>query len=142
MMKKFSTHAFLYVLLAFLWSFTACKNDKKTVQHLPKSNSEHSGSSSSNPKSGKQIPAYVLTTLQYIRQHDAPPDGYVGGRDFQNREKKLPAKTPDGTKIRYREWDVHPKERGVNRGAERLVTGNDQSVWYTNDHYKRFVRVE
>ncbi|WP_445322230.1 ribonuclease domain-containing protein [Paenibacillus sp. FSL M7-1046] len=29
-----------------------------------------------------------------------------------------------------------------NRGAERLVTGDDGTVYYTNDHYKAFVKIK
>ena len=84
------------------------------------------------------IPGYVLNTLEYIKIHQTAPDGYVGGRYFQNREKQLPLKTKHGTWIRYQEWDVHPQKPGTNRGPERLVTGSDGSAWYTNNHYRSF----
>jgi ribonuclease T1 len=86
-------------------------------------------------------PAYVLETLAHICTHGEAPAGYVGGRTFQNREKRLPLNDEKGHPIRYREWDVHPKEPGKNRGAERLVTGSDQSAWYTRDHYKSFRKI-
>jgi ribonuclease T1 len=63
----------------------------------------------------------------------APPAGYVGGRPFENREGRLPAG-------RYREYDVHPRTRGQDRGPERLVV--DQTTgraYYTGDHYRTFV---
>jgi guanyl-specific ribonuclease Sa len=53
----------------------------------------------------------------------------------------LPQTTPGGDPITYQEWDVNPYQKGVNRGAERLVTGSDGSAWYTNDHYSTFVQV-
>ncbi len=90
----------------------------------------------------KDVPAYVFEVLSYVKQHDTAPEGYVGGRNFQNREKNLPQKSKDGRKIRYREWDVFPKKQGRNRGAERLVTGSDNSAWYTKDHYAHFTRIE
>lgn len=43
-----------------------------------------------------------------------PLPGYVGGRDFQNRERRLP-------RGRYREYDVNPKIQGRSRDAERIV---------------------
>lgn len=95
-----------------------------------------------NTQNNNQAPAYVLKVLQYIRSNGQAPDGYVGGREFQNREKKLPAKTADGKRIRYSEWDVHPKTTGKNRGPERLVTGSDHSAYYTKDHYKHFLAIE
>jgi ribonuclease T1 len=64
-----------------------------------------------------------------------PPAGYVGGRAFHNRERQLPP-------ARYREYDVHPRVPGQNRGPERLVV--DQTTgraYYTGDHYRTFVRL-
>jgi ribonuclease T1 len=62
-----------------------------------------------------------------------PLPGYVGGRDFQNRERRLP-------RGRYREYDVNPKIRGRSRDAERIVierrTGK---AYYTGDHYRTFL---
>ncbi len=64
-----------------------------------------------------------------------PPAGYVGGRVFHNRERRLPAG-------RYREYDVQPRVPGQARGPERLVI--DQTTgraYYTRDHYRTFVPV-
>jgi ribonuclease T1 len=64
-----------------------------------------------------------------------PPAGYVGGRAFHNRERQLPTG-------RYREYDVHPRVPGQDRGPERLVV--DQTTgraYYTGDHYRTFVRL-
>ncbi len=94
------------------------------------------------PQAGAQAPEYVLETLQFIRRNGQAPDGYVGGREFQNKEKHLPAKGADNKKIRYSEWDVHPKVKGQNRGPERLVTGSDHSAYYSKDHYKTFLKID
>lgn len=88
------------------------------------------------------IPAKVFKILEYIKQHGEAPDGYVGGRIFQNRERRLEIKDAQGNKIKYQEWDVNPKKRGQNRGTERLVTGSDGRAWYTNDHYQTFTEVK
>lgn len=93
-------------------------------------------------QSASEVPDYVLEVLAHVRQNDAAPEGYVGGREFQNREKRLPQRDPSGQRIRYREWDVYPKVQGRNRGAERLVTGSDRSAWYTKDHYATFLKIE
>ena len=62
-----------------------------------------------------------------------PPAGYVGGRAFHNRERQLPAG-------RYREYDVHPRVPGQNRGPERLVVDQITGrAYYTGDHYRTFV---
>ncbi|MBL8036248.1 MAG: hypothetical protein JSS38_04325 [Nitrospira sp.] len=76
--------------------------------------------------------AYDLLT-QLEKRGGLPLPGYVGGRDFQNRERRLPPG-------RYREYDVNPKIRGRGRDAERIVierrTGK---AYYTGDHYRTFV---
>lgn len=87
------------------------------------------------------LPQKVYDVLQYVRQNHQAKPGYEGGRKFSNREKRLPQKDASGNAIRYQEWDVNPKIKGQNRGAERLVTGSDGSAWYTHDHYKSFIRI-
>jgi len=73
----------------------------------------------------------LLTLLQ--ERGGAPLPGYIGGRDFQNRERRLP-------RGRYREYDVNPKIQGRSRDAERIVierrTGK---AYYTGDHYRTFL---
>ncbi|MBC7774900.1 MAG: ribonuclease [Phycisphaerae bacterium] len=95
-----------------------------------------------NKSATSKAPAYVLDVLQFIRRNGHAPDGLVGGREFQNKEKHLPAKDSDNKRIRYSEWDVHPKVQGQNRGPERLVTGSDHSAYYTPDHYKNFLKID
>ena len=50
----------------------------------------------------------MLATIQ--ARGGEPLAGYVGGRAFQNRERRLPPG-------RYREYDVHPRVAGRDRGA-------------------------
>ena len=72
--------------------------------------------------------------LEAIRQHggNALP-GYVGGRVFQNRERRLP-------QGHYREYDVNPKVRGRSRDAERIVIEQDTGrAYYTGNHYRTFI---
>jgi guanyl-specific ribonuclease Sa len=84
-------------------------------------------------------------TLAYIHKHGEAPPGYVGGRRFGNYgrggEEKLPVRDPQGRRIEYREWDIHPRTPGRNRGPERIVTGNDGRAWYTGDHYRTFMEM-
>ena len=76
--------------------------------------------------------AYALLQALQERNGDALP-GYVGGKTFQNRERRL----PHG---RYREYDVNRRVRGRPRDAERLVIEQDTGkAYYTNDHYRTFV---
>ena len=37
--------------------------------------------------------------------------------------------------------DVHPYQKGKSRGPERIVIGNDGSIWFTEDHYQTFNRI-
>ena len=68
------------------------------------------------------------------------PKGYKGGRKYRNIPlDKGAQKLPQGTN--YREYDVNPYVPGKNRGKERIVIGDDGSVWYTNDHYFRFIQI-
>lgn len=132
---KLSRHWY-WIGLLLLLALHACVREQKPHFQLKKSAESSASAAKAN------IPPYALETLAYVRAHQRAPEGYVGGRAFQNREKRLPEKTPDGQTIRYREWDVHPKQTGKNRGAERLVTGSDQSAWFTRDHYASFIKIE
>lgn len=88
------------------------------------------------------LPPYAAEVLEYILEYDEAPSGYVGGRTFHNREGLLPKTNERGMKYQYREWDVKPKNRNENRGAERLVTSNEKDVYYTNDHYQSFKKIK
>ena len=78
------------------------------------------------------IPQKAIDVLQIVRSTGQPPEGYVGGRVFENREGRLPA---DGD---YREFDVDP--HNGNRNAERIIVEwNTKKAWYTGDHYQTFV---
>jgi hypothetical protein len=91
------------------------------------------GSTSGAPATGSTIPAKVTNTLATVQSTNAAPPGYVGGRQFLNDGRgggqALPRTAADGTPIAYREWDVNPRVPGVNRGAERLVTGSDGKAY-------------
>ena len=80
------------------------------------------------------IPPAARETLKAIEgRRGEPLPGYVGGRTFQNRERVLP-------RGHYREYDVHPKVPGKNRGAERIVIDQRSGkAYYTADHYRSFV---
>lgn len=85
------------------------------------------------PSSLTAPPPKAYHLLEQIQSRGGIPlPGYVGGRDFQNRERRLPRGS-------YREYDVNPKIRGRGRDAERIVieqrTGK---AYYTGDHYRTF----
>lgn len=87
------------------------------------------------------IPDKVQKVLDFVDKEGEAMDGYEGGRTFGNFEKRLPQTDAQGRRMKYREWDVNPLRPGVNRGAERLVTGSDGSAWYTSDHYETFKKI-
>ena len=63
---------------------------------------------------------------------DVAPGKSIGGDRFGNYEGLLP-------KGRYRECDVNYS--GGYRGSERLIYGEDGSIYYTADHYKSFTQL-
>ncbi|TKB77989.1 MAG: hypothetical protein E8D45_04960 [Nitrospira sp.] len=84
----------------------------------------------------QEVPDKVFEIFGEIqRLQGNPPPGFVGGRPFQNRERRL-------ARGRYREYDVNPTVPGQHRGPERLVieqrTGK---AYYTRDHYRTFVPI-
>ena len=91
------------------------------------------------------IPLTVLNTLNTIDRTGTAPQGYKGGRQFQNDGRAggqtLPKTDANGKSITYREWDVNSAQAGASRGTERIVTGSDGSASYTNDHYQTFTRI-
>ena len=76
--------------------------------------------------------------LARVDSAGSPLPGYKGGRSFGNYEGRLPSVDSSGNPLTYREWDVNPYVKGVNRGGERVVTGSDGSAYYTRDHYDSF----
>ena len=91
------------------------------------------------------VPDRAWQTLGHIDAGDWPDaaeaPGTRGGDVFRNREGRLPDHDDDGARIGYREWDVNPKAPNRGRDAERIVTGGDESAWYTGDHYDSFTRM-
>lgn len=113
----------------------------QTENNRPANNNNTDHSNTNTSKKGN-VPAKVLTVLQYIKANNHAMDGYVGGRVFTNRERVLPIDDAQGNKIEYQEWDVNPKIDGQNRGTERICTGSDGRSWYTNDHYRTFTEIK
>lgn len=88
------------------------------------------------------IPDKAKDIAEQIKNNNGtPPSGYKGGRTYKNIQLEEGAqKLPDGAN--YREYDVNPYIKGQNRGNERIVIGDDGSVWYTNNHYKTFKEIK
>jgi len=96
---------------------------------------------SASQNTTQTIPEKAIQVLAYIEQHGEPMPGYVGGRKFGNFEKRLPTSDEKGNPISYQEWDINPHEKGVNRGAERLITSSNHKAYFTQDHYQTFTEV-
>lgn len=124
--------------LALAWGAGQFSKNNGSTATGSEASSEKTSRQSGSMASSEDIPQKALDVWNYIKEHDEAMDGYVGGRRFQNREKLLPL---DGG-LKYREWDVNPKVRGKNRGAERLVTSSDGRAWYTSDHYRSFTEIK
>ena len=128
--------------------FSVAGEPRSTLQDAPPSRlasvsdqapSVQDGAVRAGPQATQQalrdtIPSAARETLKAIEErHGEPLPGYVGGRTFQNRERVLP-------RGYYREYDVHPKVAGKNRGAERIVIDQRSGkAYYTADHYRSFV---
>ncbi|MGH3714247.1 MAG: ribonuclease domain-containing protein [Micromonosporaceae bacterium] len=98
-------------------------------------------STSDTPRSGlpqvavAELPAEardVLETIERGGPYDYPQDD----QEFRNRERRL----PERERGYYREYTV-PTPGEADRGARRLVVGEDGDVYYTADHYESFRQV-
>lgn len=83
-----------------------------------------------------QLPVEARDTVELIRA-GGPFPYRKDGATFGNREKLLPIR-PSGY---YREFTV-PTPGEDDRGARRIVTGDDDRIlYYTDDHYRSFRRI-
>jgi ribonuclease T1 len=153
MFKKVKKPYFLALILSLLLTdimtfATACsgntrtKEGDKTEQNTQQGSQNADDQNAPNASNDSRIPAKVYKVLEYVRQNNAPMNGYVGSRVFSNRERRLPAKDVDGRKMKYQEWDVNPKKNGRNRGVERLITAANGQAWFTDDHYATFTAIK
>ncbi|MGF6880634.1 ribonuclease T1 [Nocardia sp. GAS34] len=93
---------------------------------------------------GCAIPDRAWQTLKLIDAGEWPPNdgsGTKGGTTWTDREGSLPRTGANGNPVHYTEWDVNEKQPGQTRDAERIVTGDDGTAWYTGDHYARFCQM-
>lgn len=110
-----------------------------------------SSSGSSVPEAASLAPAAATTDLQTMTVAELPPEGVEtlrlikddgpfpyskDGSTFQNREGILPSQ-PKGF---YQEYTVETPGSD-DRGARRIIGGDDGSRFYTDDHYASFREV-
>jgi ribonuclease T1 len=83
-----------------------------------------------------ELPPEALDTLELIDAGGPYPHDQ-DDETFQNREGILPDE-PDGY---YREYTVETPGSD-DRGARRIVTGSNGELYWTDDHYSSFSRIE
>lgn len=83
-----------------------------------------------------------LSYTKYGWKGNVPGEGNMkAGGQFKNAEHILPEMDKNGNLIKYREFDINPRN-GANRDAERFVVGSDGSVYYTQSHYSEFSKIK
>lgn len=86
------------------------------------------------------VPSNVYDLYDKIMSNNGtPPKGYKGGSKYKNEPSEGEAKLPEGN---YKEYDVHQKEKGKDRGPERLVIDEDGNAYYTDTHYQSFKQLD
>ena len=84
----------------------------------------------------RDLPTEARDTVELIRK-GGPFAHARDGAVFVNRERLLPARERGW----YREYTVAtPGAR--DRGARRIVAGRDGTLYYTDDHYRSFRRIQ
>ncbi len=136
------SRAALAVLLALAALLAGCGGggSSTAVSHGPGVGPPRTGEAAASlaarvPEAGQR--AEVARVLRLIASGESLPyeqDGSV----FQNREGNLPELPPG---LLYREYTV-PTPDSPDRGARRLVVGDDGSVYYSSDHYSTFTRLD
>jgi ribonuclease T1 len=84
-----------------------------------------------------QLPPEAKTTIILIQKGGPFPYPKKDGTVFSNFERRLPR----ASRGYYREYTV-PTPGARNRGARRIVSGQQQEYYYTGDHYATFSRIQ
>lgn len=134
---------FIYCFIScLLLSISACKSNPpvKEVKNMESNfTNEITNEEVSKTTHKAGIPNEAYEVAEYVETYHKAPKGYVGGRVFENREHHLPTEEESNHLIVYQEFDIHPKIKGVNRGAERIIIGSNLARYYTSNHYKTFI---
>lgn len=133
LLKKLASLAALVIVILLAWKSIApfYEGFSQPATQPSSSQGRVSGAHAGNPQ--------LEQTLQLILSGGPFPYPHKDGTTFQNREGLLP-KESSGY---YREYTV-PTPGARDRGARRVVTGDQPPVvyYYTEDHYRSFVRLE
>ena len=82
------------------------------------------------------LPSQARETLRLIRAGGPYPYPRNDDKTFRNSEALLP-RHPNGY---YREYTV-PTPGSADRGARRIIAGQDGALYWTSDHYRSFARI-
>jgi ribonuclease T1 len=82
-----------------------------------------------------QLPPEAADTVDLIDAGGPFPEDEDGGT-FENREELL----PDEPRGYYAEYTV-PTPGSDDRGARRIVAGDEGELYWTGDHYRSFERI-
>ncbi|MEO6604002.1 MAG: ribonuclease domain-containing protein [Aeromicrobium sp.] len=96
---------------------------------------QSTASQTSIPDSLTSLPREALDTIKLI-QSDGPFPYSKDGTVFTNRERRL----PDRGRGYWREYTVETPGES-DRGARRIVHGEGDEYYYTDDHYASFKRL-
>lgn len=93
-----------------------------------------------------RVPNEARRVLAEVRKRKgANLRGYRGQAVYRNDPKpytqRLPTHDHSGT-ITYKEYDLFPKAKGIDRGPHRLVVGSNGRAYYTPNHYATFVEMK
>jgi ribonuclease T1 len=111
----------------------ATETPHPTTQPTPTANAPPTSRASDLPTIAyDELPPEAHETIALIDQ-GGPFPFRQDGSTFQNRERLLPRHL-EGY---YREYTVITP-RADNRGARRIVTGEEGEMYYTDDHYGSF----
>ena len=83
----------------------------------------------------EELPSEARTTLQWIEK-GGPFSYQRDGAVFGNFERRLPLRK----RGYYREFTV-PTPGRRDRGARRIVVGENGESYYTDDHYRTFRKI-
>ncbi|WP_424184870.1 ribonuclease domain-containing protein [Actinokineospora sp. G85] len=134
------------VLLVLLgWLTTITGEDSPPPPDPAATASSTAAPRASTPRAANGMAVLGLTTLPeeardtwaLIEKGGPFPYPRNDGTTFGNREGRLPKQPGDY----YKEYTV-PTPGSRDRGARRLVTGESDEVYYTEDHYESFAVVD
>lgn len=132
--------AALFVLA--LWQGPALLSGSTDGPATPRATSGSTDRAAPDPVSGlpwvaaESLPPEALTTLELIDAGGPFPYDQDGGVFFNN-ERLLPLRD----RGYYQEYTVETPGSD-DRGARRIVAGDDGELYWTEDHYRSFERIQ